>query len=246
MDNRLYKVLAACALGAGIGSIVALSVHPYIWWLGMIAGGLVGYLAYEIKEVVRAMPTAWQRVTSPENRKKALGLTLFLAVPVSLSSSVFVISLIMHIYFPFGDSFMQSWGVVAGIIAGVCTLFFAAVFADSYWDSLYWPLRESDVNDLTKLAKILSPVGIPLFSLYVLFLAVKNTPTFVRFAAPFIKELFLLIHSEIRLLCGVDAALGAAAGYFLGEPVLGALIGAAIGVANYKIVSERILHIRPE
>lgn len=245
MDNRLYKVLAACALGAGIGSIVALSVHPYIWWLGMIAGGLVGYLAYEIKEVVRAISVAWQRVTSTENRKKAVDLALFIAVPVSLSSSVFVISLILHIYFPIGDgSFTQSWGMI-GLFVVFILAYLAAILTGILAAAGGLP-SEDERNTLRMLIKIFSPIGLPLFSMYVLFLAVKNTPMFVRFIASFIKELFLLIHSEMRLLCGVDAALGAAAGYFFVSPILGALIGAAIGVANYKIVSERILHIRPE
>jgi len=56
---------------------------------------------------------------------------------------------------------------------------------------------------------------------------------------------FIIIHSEIRLLCGVDAVIGAAAGYFTGSAIIGALAGGLIGVINYEIVSRRVLHLVP-
>lgn len=37
--------------------------------------------------------------------------------------------------------------------------------------------------------------------------------------------LLRLIHSEIRLLCGIDAAIGAAAGYYFHNGIVGAMIG---------------------
>lgn len=69
--DRVLKIFIACALGAGIGTAVALQLHPYFWWVGLITGGLVGYFSYEFKAVCRAVPQAWKEVVGwkPDKRK---------------------------------------------------------------------------------------------------------------------------------------------------------------------------------
>mgnify|MGYP001615046653 FL=1 len=52
------KVFVACALGAGIGSLIALEMSAGLWWVGLLVGGLTGYLAYDFKVVARAIPMA--------------------------------------------------------------------------------------------------------------------------------------------------------------------------------------------
>ena len=64
-------------------------------------------------------------------------------------------------------------------------------------------------------------------------------------AVRFSRIFFLLVHSDIRLLCGVDAALGCAVGYFFGNALFGGVAGGVIGLLNFEIVSKRILHIDP-
>ncbi|OGZ36037.1 MAG: hypothetical protein A2V60_01840 [Candidatus Portnoybacteria bacterium RIFCSPHIGHO2_01_FULL_39_19] len=61
----------------------------------------------------------------------------------------------------------------------------------------------------------------------------------------FIKTIFITIHSEIRLLCGVDAAIGTAIGYFAGNAIIGAIAGGLFGLLNYEVVSRRILRLVP-
>lgn len=75
------------------------------------------------------------------------------------------------------------------------------------------------------------------------------------FLGRFAWHLFYLIHSEKRVLCAIDGTLGGAMSYicfasasmpFSGQAVLvvfGGLLGAAFGVANWEIVSKRILHV---
>lgn len=59
----------------------------------------------------------------------------------------------------------------------------------------------------------------------------------------FTATLFRLIHSELRLLCAVDAALGTAVGYFSGNALIGATAGALLGVLNYEIITVRVMQI---
>ena len=82
----------------------------------------------------------------------------------------------------------------------------------------------------------------------------KKTPTAAiwiwhcRIAtAKFVKTVFVLIHSDIRLLCGTDAAIGALIGYFTGNVIIGMLAGGIIGVVNYELISKRLLrlHLKP-
>ena len=67
----------------------------------------------------------------------------------------------------------------------------------------------------------------------------------------FLVQLFKLIHSDKRLLCGTDAAIGAAVSYTwltsLGNPFVvvigGGLIGVALGILNWELVSKRWLGV---
>ena len=61
----------------------------------------------------------------------------------------------------------------------------------------------------------------------------------------FVKTVFILIHSEERLLCMIDAVIGAGIGYSFESALIGALVGGIIGVLNFEILSKRILHLVP-
>ena len=63
------------------------------------------------------------------------------------------------------------------------------------------------------------------------------------FILRFITQLFRLIHSELRLLCAVDAALGAAVGYLTGNALLGATFGGLFGVLNYEVITIRVMKL---
>lgn len=62
----------------------------------------------------------------------------------------------------------------------------------------------------------------------------------------FCRQVFILIHSEIRLLCGVDAALGATIGLWYGNALIGAVCGCLAGVLNYLVVSVWWLKLAPK
>jgi len=77
----------------------------------------------------------------------------------------------------------------------------------------------------------------------------------LRFFARFTWHLFRLIHSKERVLCAIDGTLGGAICYIWLAPasvsfvqqallvIFGGLLGAAFGIANWEIVSKRILHV---
>jgi len=60
METR--KIALACFIGGALCSLVALLFAPAFWWLGLIAGFVGGYLAYDFREVLRAIPKAAHEV----------------------------------------------------------------------------------------------------------------------------------------------------------------------------------------
>jgi hypothetical protein len=80
---------------------------------------------------------------------------------------------------------------------------------------------------------------------------------FILFILRFLRSIFILIRSNKRLLCGIGGALGGLITYLYiippsatsGEMVLmvlfGMLLGAAIGVASWQLISLRVLKLSP-
>ena len=113
MDNRTLKIFIACALGAGIGSLIALEMHKYFWWIGLLVGGFVGYLSYESKKVVEASKKAMQSVRKIEFPKfsvtnlrkcgKNIGAILLIYIALTVIGFCFFMEFVVF----FGISFPE-------------------------------------------------------------------------------------------------------------------------------------------
>lgn len=105
-------------------------------------------------------------------------------------------------------------------------------------------------NESWELVKYLNPFSVFLYLAPIgLWWIARRTPRVVAIAvsalAMFFVALIRIIYSDMRLLCGTDAALGAAIGYFAGNPIIGAAAGGIIGVLNFELVSKRLLKLVP-
>lgn len=58
-----WKHIRGCSTGGAIGVGVALMISPALWWLGILAGFIAGYFAYEFKDVIRALPKALAEIS---------------------------------------------------------------------------------------------------------------------------------------------------------------------------------------
>jgi hypothetical protein len=240
--NRTLKVFIACALGAGIGTMIALQIGGYLWWIGMLAGALVGYLTIEFKAVLIAAVTAWKKVSAyafepdeekyKENIKQSLWLALllwnFLAIMYLQLGLMFPL---LKLYFPLAYSHqLISCASILPLLVSNCWLAGKLAASDEAKEKKYTILFCNPIFLLT-----LGPVAF-------LYLIAKFLKVIVF---PFCKTLFLLIHSEIRLLCFFDAGIGAGIGYFYHYALIGALSGGILGAINYEIVSKRLLKLVP-
>jgi hypothetical protein len=238
MHRETSKVFLACAIGAATGSFVALGMSHAFWWVGLLVGGIVGYLSYEWKTVLRAIPAAYR--AAREGRPSIvwiprvflcwLNVSIWMTVPTFLdpSGKMEPYSVIEHVFIGFAIGTV-GWLV---LILGGLVLAFGELSAQlrSFTD---WLRMMNNVINPLKVIFYYVPKGIGIATYHI-----------IRFCQRFGWQLFLRIHSEIRLLCGMDAMVGAAIGYFAGSAIIGALAGGLLGVVNYAVVSERWLKPR--
>ncbi len=257
--SKSWKVFLATAIGALIGGIVGESVISWLWWVGMIVGGFVGHFVYDWKRVVSAAGNAW-RAAWRELPKRTRSILSWRPHPGVWRTMVFfaVVGVWFTAWIITG---MAGTGCLAHSITGnnpdmeVGVVFFTVLTA------LVWVcigilsvvvFFEKDqvspkvLNDAMRSALVLMPfVIIPWLLYHAIFQAIRAVPVTLCFIKTFTVKLFLGIHSEERLICGVDAALGALivhlAGGSLLALVIGTIAGGLIGVVNYEIITLRWL-----
>lgn len=255
MKRETGKVFFASALGAGIGALVALEVVSWLWWVGLLVGGLVGYLSYEFKAVLAALPKAWRAARgwqTPPHYWRNVGW-----VWLGITGAISGLAVLVHILF-----WSQGIEAIADVSGtGIAILLLSAVAFVVVAPAL---LMGEEVPSPVVFGKTLLYWSSPLTLFFYhlprgLWWIIRRTPkavavaaiaigrglvAFVRFLPQFGWQVFIRIHSEMRILCGTDAALGAAVGYFAGSALLGAVVGGLFGVVNYALVTERWLRPR--
>ena len=249
---QVLKVFFACALGAFIGALVALQLGAF-WFVGVLVGGFTGYMVYEFQKVISAVKIAWNAVAGirfhrwrPNKEYWKLYFRCF--PPIFLSFSIGICWLILFLLM-INDHTISGWHEFAlSAILFEATALLASIMAafdvdtaenTRFMDSLWKFSREG--NPVSVLCWYL-PRGILKGTVF----CVKRIPAGAHATGKFCSLVFVQIHSDERLLCGVDAAIGAGIGWSAGNPLVGAIAGGLFGVVNYEIVSKRILKVIPQ
>jgi len=208
--KKSLKVFLACAFGAGIGSLTALQINGIFWWIGLLVGGLFGYLTYEFKKVPQVLSRAWNVIVGWKPNWQFI-----------FSVCIGVIHLV---------ALLVGLGILvrqAGKYGGVVLILFCSGFGFIICFGLVF-LEKRIIHVVPQIPKFLKEMFITLISV-------------LKTLAKFIATVFIMIHSEIRLLCGIDAMIGAVIGYFAGNAIIGAISGGAFGTINYLFVSNVFL-----
>lgn len=254
--NRTLSFLFAAAFGATLGALTALELAPlfgitngFAATLGIIVGGLTGYIAVDFRQfcagVVYAVKAAYSksieaynvcRYSPRENKLEAC----FTFVAFSFFMSYLLIPLFFH-------ASQEGMGSRFLWIMGIST--FSAIALMSY-NSVDWR-RANDFRDLA--AKIMaywvSPIGIAHFVFlkalpWLVVGLYKIVRWLVRQTIVFGKTLFIAVHSERRVLCCLDAMLGTLVGYYLGSWPAGTVAGLAFALVSYELISKRWLKLQ--
>jgi hypothetical protein len=257
--HRSLRIFLACALGGGIGSFTALQVVPWLWWLGLIVGGFTGYISYDFREIIRAIPTAWRLTVGfrPTQFQK-----YFVFFMLSMASNLFFFATI-GIMIDNRKMIPAQWEIKSSLsfllIYSLATLF-AAVFkgADTNFKSAKDKEGNSDrAAENLRIMKFLACYMSPLAALFYwpvratcwtfkkICKAIPRAPQIARTCCAFIKTVFVIIHSDMRLLSMLGATTGTVIGYFSGSALIGALSGGVCGYLCFEIFSKRIFKLVP-
>ncbi len=312
---EVQKIGVACFIGAFVCYVVAALFAPAYMILGVVAGFASGYLAYEFREVLRAIPVAWSKT----REKFSLGFGVIQELRKTFQEAAFERRVyfypgaVLATFLYCGFLMFASLNIVPGFMKGdrlpflvflgitvvmvipiallclslsnVVLLFLADIgsqrFEHCYFVWLFGAGDEMPTGlELERLEEqgfcraeltygnffrwvaegilfcaaiiISSPVWVPLLIVYTILRLGYKGVTIVSF---FPWKMFVLIHSDKRLLCGIDGALGGAIAFLclyssslsMGEHVLiagfGGSIGAVLGILNWEVISVRLLKV---
>ncbi|HLD25477.1 MAG TPA: hypothetical protein VJC05_00345 [Candidatus Andersenbacteria bacterium] len=243
MNKHTVSVLIATSLGAFIGSTTALALPGYWWLIGVVIGGLTGYLTYDFKRALAAIPIAWRQTRvacqwsiSAEAGAIAKEIPLHLASTLSTAitacSFIFLTIQSLDLIFSSHTSYeaVKATSVVYGVAVTLCFLSVLCCHG----------------GDRTGRRK-LSFTALKKFNLLTIlfYWLPRNLCNLVRLIISLVKNLFILIHSDLRLLCGTDAAIGTVIGFMTGNPLVGLAVGGLVGYLNFELVSKLWLRLVP-
>lgn len=239
--NRSLKIFVACALGGGIGAFVALQLNSFFWWLGLIAGGFAGYITYDFGEVISAIHKAWKKAAGQIPKSEGIAVFLFAVSMLSCFGTAWLIASLFYLWGGITEKMAENVIILpAMVFMMVCVIIsFARLIRQE-------GLARESKNGAIFFRKMALRSSPPMIFFYypgwIIFAAFKHG---IPFGWKFGKLVFVLIHSEIRLLCMLDAAIGAGVGYYFGSALIGALAGGLLGVFNFQIISKRVLKLVP-
>ncbi len=250
------RIGLACFVGASVGTILSTVVGVETIWqqilaiVGILAGGAVGWLVYDLPAVWHAFRRAFRQTVAWRPDKK-----LF------LDSGKFTLAflglLVLGLLGPallYGViGYLLSEKSVIPAIHGLSILiWFVSLYdgelCDSETKGVISRLKTSALMSLGwPFVLIIGVLFLFYFALYESFMAVLST---VKWSLVVIKRTFVYVHSAERRICFVDSIIGGVVGYWLaGGNVayagVGGLVGAIVGIANYELISIRWLKLAP-
>ncbi len=279
------KIAWACFIGGALCAAVALIFSPAFLWLGVLAGVAGGYVSYEFRATLRAIPVAWRQT---EGKFTKIGKEVYLrlwkyaqvrhpfvysAVVLALPVTAWLISQIygetprdlLWILLMAPVAFIDVVFLMTGLLFAFASL--GCRREGCYWEyGRYDPIQSEEVwsrfeRDWQKDGYSEKPLTygnawrwlvLGLGGIFVFLLWTWWT-WLLRSGAQFFWNLVRLIHSKERYLCAIDGTLGGLISYvMLAQPsttsmaqvtlvLFGGLLGAALGVLNWELVSKRLL-----
>lgn len=273
MNKERVSLVVACFMGASTGALISLecarwfTYGEYFWILGALIGGCVAYVVVDFERVIQAVRIAlkksWSEFIATNcdwNSVKAILLFWLGALCLLATTSIYFVLTGVILRMIVGEPYDLE-RLIGGqpfllTIVGIFVMDFRVSFSRnvSTQKQIY---ERMNVNGV-RMLKNYNPFSV-IFLLLVgvicylsmctlsIIKIVRFMPgaivSVVTFIARFFMRVFVLIHSQRRTICFVDATLGATVGFFLGSAIIGGIAGAFFGLLNYEIVTKRILKI---
>lgn len=270
MHKQSFSIGFACALGAFVGALVAMEIAArfayggYLWAFGALAGGIVAYVTVDFRELCTGTARAYSRTVAwrPNGLYwKALGMSLvgYMTLASTIAAVALAMAMVVH---PVPSKMLV---VMVGVIASI-TATIMAILDCSARPTWPWPdnfTKERLLRSRRQGYWLLVHANPFSAGFYAVYFSMRGTLYLVRHipaawawcvaAVPiayatsraFAIQAFIYVHTERRTICFVDATIGAAAGYHFGSALIGAAIGAILGVVNYELVAIKWLKLIP-
>jgi len=270
-QNKILMVILSCAIGAGIGVLFAAQFGIY-WWLGVLLGGVAGYMIYDFKAIAKAIPIALSYVANDSFWKAFLRK---IVAPIKVMIGKFCMGLLIYsglawsIYLVWiSHSYLLPYGeTISNIIGGTGAVLGTMGMFSSISFFLSWKYRKSEeeFNKYVEDDNIFIDLGmLPLLhktrnNLFLMVISCLLSPVvsapflligvakLTKLAVVFSWKLFKLVHSDIRLLVLIDSIVGGTTGHIYHNNILiGMLVGGISGLISYKLISIRIFKLKPK
>jgi len=241
MKQRTYSLVIMTTVSGGLGGLIGACVGP--WWLAVIltiVSALAMYLAHEWRCTLQAINVACEEVSYWDIKSmiKAGGYGLLCSIWIGLL--IFLLFLSLHVTSSEKDTLMKSF-VIGVIYVAICLVIL-----------IYLIARERE--DGGELVRRLRTLALSLAPPVLIFwhggrMAIKIIPLLIRLA----WRVFLVIHSERRVICAASVFVGALAGFILRvqssatsiAPITAVLIGAVcglmFGLVSHELIAKRWL-----
>ena len=263
MRKETWSVGFACALGSFIGALCAIEIATrftygsWVWGIGALLGGVTAWVVVDFRHLCAGIARAWRATVNwRPDHVWWKAYVFLLAGYIAVFSNVLVMMAIA------GVTRTSSY-IAVTILCLFCSIVIAGAGLPNppIWHKERTRQLEDVIDDGWRMMRNLNPIAVVYWILRSVFWMIWRIPSAAVFvlksAGPAVKlcfasgrqfsvTTFRYVHSERRKLCFVDATIGAVVGYFLGSAVLGAAIGAMLGMVNYELVSVRWLKLAPE
>lgn len=258
-DGGFKKDVFSMFLGMAMGALIAHSAG-YLWILGVLSGGAIGYLTRMLTEPTRikyAAKRAWQMTTDMYESlfydwQKRLTVSfqfgIFLGGTIGsvMGLMAFLAAVSGEPDFWFGiDNPFVRYGVLAFITNAIILVFTTSLF--------YLLERDIDSNpniNTKWLARNLNLVMIHYhvarLAILKIILIVASLPSVFRSVGRFLCLFFRFVHSDDFSACGSYALLGSVAIYFMvpndfGLILASAFLGSVFGAIVRRLVPQYLL-----
>ncbi|MFA6437199.1 MAG: hypothetical protein WC242_03475 [Candidatus Paceibacterota bacterium] len=245
MFREVAKQTLGVIVGGVIGGLIAFLIGGSFWWIGVLSGGFIGYLAGEPKELLQGLRAARRCFVhlKPIDRP---GYRFLLGI---LSSSwVLVCGIILSIHF---SSTIYHFGVNIAIITIGILMGMAYILPALYMKNLekdYLPLV---CKDMVKLDWLSALIHFPIFLLFSICLIFQGT--WNDFLFPCLKaswRFFRYIHSRKRAIRLIDSMIVAFIAWRFGGNIpeiatIGIVGGLVVAPIHYYLVSIKLLGLVP-
>jgi hypothetical protein len=261
--RKSTSVSYAIALGSFVGAASALelspenSFSPLLFIFCTLLGGLVGWVANDVKGFCAGVKMAWQKTTpivldAQRWRTAVLNYFAFLGLLETVSAIFIVFSRAMEYFFspqpyPPLDSLEVLMVVAIFVTAaafGAAVRFCEADQSETHREESEWLLRTW--NPMSVFMTIVSWVATGLFKVSRGVLkTMDGTPAAMRRFGAFLSLVFITVQTDERRISFVGAIIFTIVGYKLGSAILGSVLGGLVGFWYHRLVVTRWLKLVP-